>query len=752
GGQLWDLTNEPTVLTNVISFAAQQFRNLALREDGTLLRWADRPKPFIPLELRDVFAIAAGQTHFLALAPNLAPAAFTNIASGYANQDLLFSFMGKDPENDMLHFRVWTIPTQGTLYQFVAGERGEAITQPGTWVSDSMGRVIYASPANASGLPLVSIWYDVSDGQYASHQGVTHLYILGAPLVTTKRATGVKGTNAVLNGMVSPNLQPTLAWYEYGTNDVYGWQTPPVSVEAGKSVQYVSTPVQNLDPRSIWHYRLVGSNQFGVTRGPNLQFGVARKVWAWGNQTSTSGGTNVPMGLSNIVDTVALGSSGYALTAEGKIVSWDSRYIPPPLTNATAIFDSVSGSGSFALRDDGTLAVWGASLDGVTNVPAGLSNIVEVAAGGSHAVALRENGTLAVWGKPNQDPIFGSVYGQTNIPPGLSNVVMVACGANHSVALRHNGTVVAWGAGMDSWNYFERGQSIVPVDLQGVVAVAAGGDHSLALKSDGTVVAWGYNAYGQTTVPPGLSNVVRIAAGHRHSLALRKDGTIVAWGATGTNFGVHPNYGQSFIPEGLSNVIAISGGIFHTLAAALNQIPVALSQSPTGFANQDLRITLKGRDMEQDALVFRIKSLPIKGMLFQSAAGFPGNPINAPGIVSDPQGSVIFRPEPGASGNSYATFDFTTGDGMSESIAATVEISLLPEPVPPISTFGMSSNGMFFFSFSGSTNRSYTILGSSNLQDWVQLGMPQQTSNTWFEFLDTNGIRFPQRFYQLRSP
>jgi len=33
-----------------------------------------------------------------------------------------------------------------------------------------------------------------------------------------------------------------------------------------------------------------------------------------------------------------------------------------------------------------------------TNVPAGLSNVVAIAAGGYHSLALKQNGTVAVWG------------------------------------------------------------------------------------------------------------------------------------------------------------------------------------------------------------------------------------------------------------------------------------------------------------------------------------------------------------------
>ena len=65
------------------------------------------------------------------------------------------------------------------------------------------------------------------------------------------------------------------------------------------------------------------------------------------------------------------------------------------------------------------------------------------------------------------------------MPAGLTNVVAIAAGYFHSLALRTNGTVVAWGAN-------DYSETNVPVDLINVVAVAGGYLHSLALENDGS--------------------------------------------------------------------------------------------------------------------------------------------------------------------------------------------------------------------------------------------------------------------------
>ncbi len=114
-----------------------------------------------------------------------------------------------------------------------------------------------------------------------------------------------------------------------------------------------------------------------------------------------------------------------------------------------------------------------------TSLPAGLSNIVAIAAGGLHNLALRADGTISGWGDNSK--------GQINVPPGLTNAVAIAAGDYHSLALRADGTVAVWGAYADdrlinSPVFFSA--AALP-GLTNVVAAAAGSDHDLALFGNG---------------------------------------------------------------------------------------------------------------------------------------------------------------------------------------------------------------------------------------------------------------------------
>jgi hypothetical protein len=175
------------------------------------------------------------------------------------------------------------------------------------------------------------------------------------------------------------------------------------------------------------------------------------------------------------------------------------------------------------------------------------------------------SGTVVGWG--------ANGYGQATPPAGLDEVVAIAAGGYHSLALRANGTVVGWGE-----NFY--GQATPPTGLIDVVGLAGGYYHSLALLADGTVVGWGFNFDGQATPPPGLSDVVAIAAGtfqpELHvSLALRGDGTVVGWGSNVS--------GQTTPPAGLTGVLSIAAGASHSLAL-INQSPSLAVNFSNGFS------------------------------------------------------------------------------------------------------------------------------------------------------------------------
>ena len=388
------------------------------------------------------------------------------------------------------------------------------------------------------------------------------VYVPGvaAPFVFTQPATFVTGTNAQLNGMATPNGLPATAWFEWGTDTLYGNQTPPGSVGAGYNVVYANTQISGLVANVPYHFRLVVSNAVAIVYGFDQILDEANVV-VWG--ADYAGQANVPSGLSNVVAIAGAYDHSLALKNNGTAAAWgDNAFgqatVPLGLANLSAV---VGGEYySLALNGSGTVTAWGANILAQTNVPPGLNNVVAIAGGTYSSLALKNNGKVVAWG--------ANFFNLTNVPASVNNIVAVAGGSYHSLAIRNDGTVAAWGD--DSV-----GQTDVPAGLTNVVAIAGGNYHSLALKNDGTVVAWGDDSAGQTDVPAGLSNVVAVAAGGFHSLVLKNDGTVVAWG--------DPSAGQVNVPNGLNHVVAIAAGYLHSM--------VLTPQSPASFTNLVLNLT-----------------------------------------------------------------------------------------------------------------------------------------------------------------
>ncbi|MBC7856130.1 MAG: peptidoglycan DD-metalloendopeptidase family protein, partial [Pirellulaceae bacterium] len=246
-------------------------------------------------------------------------------------------------------------------------------------------------------------------------------------------------------------------------------------------------------------------------------------------------------------------------TSPGAVVSWGEQSIPSSLYDGQTIVQIAANNGfSFALKQNGTVVVWGTVSNGQGNVPSGLTDVIQVAPGTFHCLALRNNGTVVAWGL--------NTSGQSNVPLGLNNVVQIAAGSSRSLALKTDGTVVAWG--------YATGPNSVPNGLAGVVQIASGHGHDLALKRDGTVVAWGYNPDGQTSVPAGLVNVAQIASADSHNLAVKSDGTVAAWGSNA--------YGESSVPAGLGNVIQVAAGNIHSVALKADGTVVAWGNNSSG--------------------------------------------------------------------------------------------------------------------------------------------------------------------------
>lgn len=237
--------------------------------------------------------------------------------------------------------------------------------------------------------------------------------------------------------------------------------------------------------------------------------------------------------LSNVVSIVAGRGYSLALKRDGTMISWGEIYLPAGLTNVTAM--AAEWEANWVLKSDGTVFGWeGPPITHQyhqLSTPENLSNVVAIAVGpggnGTRGIALKKDGTVGIWGTE-------TIHRDATPPAGLSNVVAIAAGYNHSLALTKDGAVTGWGfndvgqaTGVPSFvtNGLVRINGQI---LSDVISIAAGHDYSMALKRDGTIVTWGrmVNDFYPATVPAGLSNVVAIAAGDNFCLAITTNSTV----------------------------------------------------------------------------------------------------------------------------------------------------------------------------------------------------------------------------------
>lgn len=98
-----------------------------------------------------------------------------------------------------------------------------------------------------------------------------------APVVETGAATDITQTTASLTGTVDPNGNPSVYFFRYGTNTLYGAQTPDADAGAGTAARKLSVPVGGLQPFTTYHYQLVARYGNQIVKGSDRTFKTQRQ-------------------------------------------------------------------------------------------------------------------------------------------------------------------------------------------------------------------------------------------------------------------------------------------------------------------------------------------------------------------------------------------------------------------------------------------------------------------------------------------
>jgi hypothetical protein len=98
------------------------------------------------------------------------------------------------------------------------------------------------------------------------------LTVAAPPLAATDTESQVNATSGRLNGRVTPNGAPTLAWFEWGDSPNLGNTTEGIGVGDSYLPSSFSIQLNNLIAGTPVYLRAVASNAFGVSHGTVLSF------------------------------------------------------------------------------------------------------------------------------------------------------------------------------------------------------------------------------------------------------------------------------------------------------------------------------------------------------------------------------------------------------------------------------------------------------------------------------------------------
>ena len=98
-----------------------------------------------------------------------------------------------------------------------------------------------------------------------------------SPTLVTQPATQISPSGANPNGTVLPNGSDTTVWFQYGTNTSYGLFSSVIVVsESNTNPLPVSLPLAGLAGSTLYHFRLVGFNNSGISYGGDMTFTTAQ--------------------------------------------------------------------------------------------------------------------------------------------------------------------------------------------------------------------------------------------------------------------------------------------------------------------------------------------------------------------------------------------------------------------------------------------------------------------------------------------
>lgn len=164
-------------------------------------------------------------------------------------------------------------PVSGDLFVL-----DSALGSPRVIQFDSAGVRQFVFGTNQIGFPAGSSWptvpglgVDHASGRvYVADQSADQIVYFDAvtlPDVITSSPSNETPIGATISGSIDPLGIDTIYRFDYGLTQDYGLTTPESSAGSGTGPVPVDAALSDLQPNQLYHYRLIGTNEFGSNQG-----------------------------------------------------------------------------------------------------------------------------------------------------------------------------------------------------------------------------------------------------------------------------------------------------------------------------------------------------------------------------------------------------------------------------------------------------------------------------------------------------
>ncbi|HUN77546.1 MAG TPA: fibronectin type III domain-containing protein [Solirubrobacteraceae bacterium] len=116
-------------------------------------------------------------------------------------------------------------------------------------------------------------WRVVVRTSNGTFDGVDHEFSIPYdPEIREEGSSDVQSTQASVGGWVQPGGIATTYYIEYGPTEGYGAKTEEASAGSGEVFEGVSAELNDLEPGTVYHFRVVATNAHGTTFGEDSEF------------------------------------------------------------------------------------------------------------------------------------------------------------------------------------------------------------------------------------------------------------------------------------------------------------------------------------------------------------------------------------------------------------------------------------------------------------------------------------------------